>query len=268
MNWLFDQADRFFSIVNRTARFVISGGEPLVRRDLHEWVIYLSRFAPQIGRLDINTNGTLVPNDNLLHSLSNYPGSIRILVDDYGPNISAKAKDAYEAFRKVSDAVVELRDYHSENAHFGGWVDFGIYDLSKLKRKTDEQAAETNATCSTPKMGYAAMMLDGVMYHCPRQIYLIAHKVIPILPYEAIDFFDESVSDDELRGFISALYKSGKHQTCHFCDGLQENAPVRHQAAEQMTISEQYQIWEAHDGWYRQNCDKRSGEEKRGSFSN
>ncbi|MDR2357948.1 MAG: radical SAM protein [Oscillospiraceae bacterium] len=255
MEHLFEQADRYFSVIPRTARFVVSGGEPLVRSDLHEWVYFLAKFAPQIERLDLNTNGTLIPDDRLLQSLSEYPGKIRVLVDDYGSDKSVKAWEAYEAFKGVYGAEVELRDYCTKDAHFGGWVDFGIYDLYKLQRKTDEQAVKTNATCSTPKMGYAAMMLNGIMYHCPRQIYLIAHKVIPALPGEAIDFFDDSLGDAELRQRVAAFYKSGAHLTCYYCEGLQEEAPVRHPAAEQMTAAEQHRIWEAHDGWRKRNHD-------------
>lgn len=256
MEWLQRQADRYFSVIPSTRHFVISGGEALVREDLHLWVRYLSQFASQIERLDLNTNGTMIPQDNLLNSMADYPGQVRVLVDDYGPEVSKKADEAYTAFAALGGRVhVERRDYYTQNAHHGGWVDFGVYDLMTMKTKTPEEAAENHNTCSTPrKLGYAAMMIDGILYHCWRQYYLIQYGAIPRLPEEAVDFFDPSLRTDELRARVGRLLSGGMvHQTCKYCNGLHENAPVRFRPAEQMSLTEQHQAWEKNEVWREVN---------------
>jgi organic radical activating enzyme len=245
LDLLIKQADKVFSVVDKANRFIISGGEPLVRSDLAVWVEYLAKYHAQIGRLDLNTNGTIMPTEKLLLALCNFPGTVRILVDDYGAQTSPIAQDVYNAFANTlaETAVVELRDYSSENAHFGGWVDFGVFDLSKISRKSDTEAITARRTCGNTKLGLALNISNGVMYQCLRHYWLVQNGVISAA--QTVNFFDKSLSDDDICNQISAFFNDLR-ESCHYCNGLQEGAPVRYRAGEQMSNAEQYSAWNAH----------------------
>nr|WP_242831934.1 radical SAM protein [Desulfitobacterium hafniense] len=242
LDMLYKEADRFFKVVYSVERFIVSGGEVMMRSDLHEWVTYLSQYADRIGRLELNSNGTIMPSEKLLSSLSAYPGPLRLLVDNYGHEISRNAEAITGIFRSLGKADVELRDYYTENAHFGGWVDYGVYDIEKLHRKNREDTIKSWTTCSSHRSRYFMTMLDGKIYHCARQIWLVNNGIIPAVSDEVVDFFDDSQTDDDIRAKISFLYKRIAFTTCEFCNGLHEDAP-RFTPAEQLTYEEQKNYW-------------------------
>lgn len=244
MEWLQQQADRLFEIIDFADRFIISGGEVMVRRDLYRWVDHLKKYADKIGRLELNSNGTIEPDAALLQSLASYPGKKRFLVDDYGPEISRSAKKIAEIYQTIPNAIVEPRDYFSDQKYCGGWVDYGVYDLTQLHRKTKEEAVKCWSTCSSPRARYFMSVLNGKLYHCARQVWLVANEIEAEKSDELIDLFDPELPIPEMREKIAALYKMQSFETCRFCMGLHDDAP-RYKPAMQMTREEQLAIWRA-----------------------
>lgn len=242
MEQLYRQADRLFEIIDFAGRFILSGGEVMVRSDLYQWVDYLGKYADKIGRLELNSNGTIVPDDRLLRSLSDFPGQKRFLVDNYGPEISQKAQQIAQAFETVSNSSVEPRDYFSDRKYYGGWVDYGVYDLTRMRHKTKAEAVKCWSGCSSPRVRYFMSVLDGKLYHCARQVWLVAKGIEPEASGELVDLFDPSQSREGLREQIAALYRKRSFLTCEYCLGLHDDAP-RIQPAMQMTREEQLSVW-------------------------
>lgn len=242
MDWLCRQADRLFEVIDFADRFIVSGGEVMVRGDLYQWIDYLKKYADRIGRLELNSNGTIEPCFELLQSLSTYPGRKRFLVDDYGPEISKKAKQIVEAFQTVPDVLVELRDYYTDRQYCGGWVDYGVYDLTKLRRKTRAEAIKCWSGCSSPRAGYFMSVLDGKLYHCARQVWLVTKGIEPAISEDLVDLFDPQLSREMLRDRIAALYRKQAFLTCEYCLGLHDDAS-RLMPAVQMTREEQLAVW-------------------------
>lgn len=245
------QADCFFSVIDYVGRFIISGGEVMLRSDLNEWVEYLSKFSSQIGKLELNSNGTIVPTDKLIASLSEYPGKLRVMVDNYGKDKSRKADLICDLFSSLNNADVEFRNQYDGNAHFEGWLNYGVYNLAQITKKSREDAVKSWETCASHRMNYFTVMVDGKLHHCGRHIWLTYNKIIPDNSDEIVDFFDNSTSREDKRKAVAALYERIAFTSCEYCNGLQEDS-TRHPPAQQMTLDEQRDIWRVNDEYAKQ----------------
>jgi molybdenum cofactor biosynthesis enzyme MoaA len=82
---------RFFEIVDTVSIFNIGGGEPLLNKCLPEFISFVGTYRQRIQkRFEVVTNGTIVPNDDLLQALCD--NDAFVLLDDYGPNRSKNAQ--------------------------------------------------------------------------------------------------------------------------------------------------------------------------------
>ena len=61
--------DRAFEIVDKVGDFIFGGGEPFLRNDLYMIIDYVRKYLNRINRIDISTNGTIIPCDNIISSL-------------------------------------------------------------------------------------------------------------------------------------------------------------------------------------------------------
>lgn len=74
--------DLFFRAVDYIYLFQITGGEPLLYKDLQELLEYIDlNYRQQIFKLELVTNGTVLPSDELCAYFSNK--KIHIVLDDY-----------------------------------------------------------------------------------------------------------------------------------------------------------------------------------------
>lgn len=227
------QADRFFELIAHIGHFSLTGGEPLLRKDLSVLVHRLKQYSSQIGVLELFTNGTCIPDDALLSAFQAYDGSIKFVIDDYGPTISTKAKQAKDKIKCVlPHAACELRDYYSKNMHCDGWVDWKV---GRVGNKTEEEAKLTFEKCSLPqKLEFVSCVNNGVIYPCPQTRRCIELGLIPFDPDECIDLFDNSYSDSEIQARIKRRYSLPVLRACSFCDGQCDDSE-RYPPAEQMT---------------------------------
>jgi organic radical activating enzyme len=217
--FLFKCIDRYFEVVDHVSLFTISGGEPLIRSDLDEIVSYLYSYHDRFDRFEIITNGTIIPSDNLLKALGAYGKKSEILIDDYGPDLSKEAERAYKAFSSLKKARVRLRDYHSEAAHCGGWVDFGV--SKNCIKKSDSEAKALFNKCAYPqKLGFCISYINGKLWSCTPLFRLVELGNLPALPEEVFDFFDNNIPDEKLRQQIKNLYNANCLSSCAYCNGL------------------------------------------------
>lgn len=229
--------DRYFEIVDHIRLFSVSGGEPLLRTDLPLIIDKIHQYEDRIDRLEIITNGTIVPSEELIQSLSAFKIGLNFLVDNYGPDKSVNAVDASKQFQKIEGAKVTLRDYHSINMHCGGWVDYGISEESL--QKPLKETKELFAKCSYPqKLDFCTSMVNGKLYSCTQLRRLIELGVLDPDPSEVFDLFDRTSSDEDLRARIKALYNVDMLSACAYCNGICDDS-VRYPAAEQISTSKE-----------------------------
>lgn len=223
--------DRYFELVDHIGLFSASGGEPLLRDDLSSIVDKVHTYDDRIDRFEIITNGSIIPSDSLIKSLKPFGPKLNLLIDDYGSDKSVHAQEVTDKFRLIPEARVTLRDYHSENMHCGGWVDYGISEKSIKKDITAAKALF--AKCSYPqKLDFCTSMVNGKLYSCTQLRRLVDLKIIESDPNEVFDLFDDE-PDESIRKRIKALYDVSFLSACAYCNGICDDS-VRYKAAEQM----------------------------------
>lgn len=223
---------RYFQIVDQVKLFSLSGGEPMLRSDLSEIVDEIYKYFDRLERFEIITNGTIVPNEKLIKSLNRFGHKLNLLIDDYGTDKSINANTVAEKFSQIPEAKVTLRDYHSDNMHCSGWVDYGISKNSK--KKSAEEAKALFAKCSYPqKLDFCTSMVYGKLYSCTQLRRLIELGIIEPGEDEVFDLFDANLTDDNIKKRIKALYNVKTLSACAYCNGICDDSP-RYDAAEQI----------------------------------
>ncbi len=225
---------RYMGIVDYCEHFMITGGEPLLHKDLPKIIDYLfDNFSAKIGRLEIITNGTVVPSRELLESIKKNEGKFfRFLIDDYGKELSKKINEVVLALDKYS-LPYEIRDNYSEDVYCGGWFDLG--SLTEQIHTQEEASCLYKKCIPKTKMNFCFPIVDGKMIPCGpvgRRIMLGT-----AFPNEYIDLMDSTLTVEQQRQKIKNIYSYSCLETCKFCKGMCDDSP-RFMPAEQLTSDE------------------------------
>lgn len=210
-----DLVARVFEIVDFIEIFSITGGESLLHENLPDIVDFVNQYRSRIGRLEVITNGTLVPNERLIQRMK--ASNARFLVDDYGPALSVKA-DEIEALLKKHGATYERR-YNGnteKGAHCGGWVD--------LVHFSDEPASQHEAEnlfsrCLNANELRCNPVIDGKIYLCPPYEFCVRNGRIEEDPRFCIDLTDKTQSIESLREKAREFLKINVLPSCVYCNG-------------------------------------------------
>lgn len=234
---LMDGVKKFFSVVDYVDYFGITGGEPLLYRELPELMEELLRFKEQFKYMDIYSNGASVPSIELLEVLKKYGEKFRrALIDDYGEP-SSKVSEAAAMFNEYQISY-EIRDYYTENLHCGGWIDYGSAD-SPIHTK--EEAENLFSKCAYPqKMKFCYSIHKGCMIPCPPVLRLWQEGIAN--PNDYVDLNDESLSVEDIRHKILSINNAKMLDACLYCSsGMCDDSP-RFKPGEQLTSEEVLQI--------------------------
>lgn len=238
IEFLKEMMRRYFAVVPRIRKLMVSGGEPLLHPALGELVEDLRQYREQIGIFGIITNGTIVPSEKLLEAVDGFGCGFHFLIDNYGRELSVKAEeiDHLLTARGIEHIV---RNYTDTNPHCGGFIDFG--DLSVKKAQTEEEARRLFDKCAYPqKYHFSFDLIGGVMYPCGpcRRC-----KELGIADdySEYIDLFDDALTPEEQRRKIAAIYRKKSLAACAYCGGMCEDSQ-RFRPAQQLTKEELAQV--------------------------
>lgn len=216
------QIDALFLIADGVDLFDLTGGEPLLRQDLPQFIRYLlERYGARIGKLRLTTNGTLIPGAPLLESLQAWGNRTYVIVDHY--RVSSRVEEAARALREAG-VPFEAREY-AEDPHCDGWVDYG--DLSRKHGPAEARALFSR--CMVPKLGLFVCLVDGVLFPCARARILYEQGITK--DCLALDRSDRTAEDrrEALRAFLDR----STLDSCAYCNGLCQDSP-RFPPAEQL----------------------------------
>lgn len=148
-------ADIFFSKVDYIHEFVLIGGEPLLYADLAQAVQYIGeRYRSKIATFSITTNGTILPEKNLIDSCQKYEVLVRI--SNYTKSIPSLQNQYEKLVKLLTDAKVQYNlgkaDEEWWDYGFANYVDEG--EEREIIRKFDQ--------CATP----CRETRDGRLYFC------------------------------------------------------------------------------------------------------
>lgn len=188
----------------------ILGGEPLMNKNIAEMLEY-ANSKHQIKAIRIHTNGTIVPDEKLLDTitrlkkvsfyLSNYSGNsaIKILKDDEIVDILTKRNIKY--FRAPKDYT------------------WGLVPSVNLNNNiSDEQNIRQYLKCN---FKYCPCLSNGKIYPCALAKY-IADSGYHLKDMDCIDLStDKSIQDKFIK-----FYSSKSFEICKCCDFTTYNSPI------------------------------------------
>lgn len=238
VNELLSDIDKYFEIVDYVNHFAVSGGEPLMYKELPELFDGLLKHIDKIGRVEIVTNGIIVPSEELLNVLEKYGDKFyRVMIDNYGSDISKKVSESVAAFSNHNLSTM-VRDYCSENMFCGGWVDMGLLERKKHSRESTE---EVMSKCNFLEREFCFMIVNGIMDPC--LITAMNELGLEVNPNEYIDLYDDTMTIDEKREKIRRIQNSKYLDMCSYCNGLCKDS-VRIKPGEQLSLEELCKIKE------------------------
>jgi len=232
--------NQYFSIVDYVNLFTISGGEPLLYKQLPELILELLKYIDKIGKIEIVSNGTIIPNEQLINSVQMLGEKFsRFLIDDYGKSLSTKT-DEIDCVLKKNKLSYDIRSNNIEKMHCGGWVDFG--SLEEIIHTPDETEKVFHKCALSQKMHFCFGITYGYLFPCA-QVYrrLSLGQIVDSNDY--INLMDTSISVKEKQKKIIDIYNAKHLETCAYCNGMCDDSP-RFTPAEQFTNEELRKIKE------------------------
>lgn len=140
----------------------IIGGEPLLHPQLKE-IIEICAANQKIASLELTTNGTMVPKDEVLQAMRD--GRVTVHISQYD-HIAPRLKKTEPLIAKLEEyGITYAYQYHSE------WLDFGEIEEHDY---SEEELARILIHCP---MNSCAVYNQKKLYRCGRASYLDQHGV-------------------------------------------------------------------------------------------
>ena len=235
---MMEMTGRMFKIVDHVHSLAICGGEILLYKDLPALINELMKnYKNQFDQIEIITNGTIVPSEDLISAVKKCGEKFyRLLVDDYGKDLSKKVPEIVDVLEK-NQIEFRVNDYWSENMWYDGWTDFGTF---REYLHTPEEAAELYKKCFFSSRGFHYAIYGGIADPC-RTIQYRINAGLEVNPDEYIDLFDNSITIEQQREKINRINNATYLDMCRYCNGLYPGCK-RIKPAEQLTPEELQQI--------------------------
>lgn len=207
VNSVKEEIDLLFEYVDFCFCYTLLGGEPFLHKRIIEVIKYLGdRFADQIGKIKIITNGTIIPDDEIMGELKRY--DVWVSISDYTGVVpyNDKLRQLCNRFDKYGiDYSVAKQDK---------WLAFGFpqnpfcFDIGDCAQHMRE--------CSPIFHGYN----DKKVYYC--HVAWSAEK-IGKYSLEESDYIDLTTLDKKDRHIIAehclGRIKNGYISFCRLCGG-------------------------------------------------
>lgn len=184
-------------------RVVIVGGEPFLHPDLDKICEEVSAID-QILSVQLTTNGTIVPNDNLLERLKH--SVAYIVISDYG--VYSSQKDALITALEKFQIPYEVRGQ-------GKW--WRIFGKPQKFLRTEEENKQIFQSC--PYKGCLSV-LNGVFRLCPRSNYAVQLGAVPQHQTDHVSLVNDNISFEERAEQIyNLLHQTETYFPCSYCMG-------------------------------------------------
>lgn len=230
-----NQIHALFEVVDLVEIFTISGGEPLLYKQLPQLLESLLKYSDRFEKVEIISNGTIVPTQELLDIIKKYGDKFfRFIIDDYGNELSKNATQIISMFNE-NGIPYRLNDYCSDDLRFGGWVDHG--PMTNIVH-TKNEARELFAKCAQPqKMNFCFLYVDGCLYPCS-VVFRRSKLGQSVDERDYVNIIDQSLTADEKRRKISDIYNTDCLESCEYCTyAISADAP-RFKPAVQLTAEQ------------------------------
>ncbi len=220
----FDQVkkdiDLYFNAVDLVYRFQITGGEPFLYKNLKATFEYIEQYRKQIFQLEMVTNGTVMPSDDICEYLAKK--NILVILDDYRDSID-EVEEKLNAIRKKFDNFgVKYTLNHVDmwmRMYPDSYQVSDVYDSlisDNAKKSSEEMLIEKYTKCDVP---YTALH-GGKLSACNYSNY--ADKA-GVCEADENDYFNLNQFDKErkreLVEFAIGFNEKGYTEFCKKCSG-------------------------------------------------
>ncbi|MCI8512136.1 MAG: radical SAM protein [Lachnospiraceae bacterium] len=203
--------DCFFKKVDMVGEFVLIGGEPFLYADMSAAIAYIGEtYRDRIRIFSITTNGTIVPQQEVLDACRKY--KVHIRVSDYSA-----------ALGRLEKQYIRLRESLDQNKIsyvFGDkerqWFDYG-FERGSRKRQ-EEELIEVLDRCKTP----CREIRGNRYYFCVMARSVSENLQLKVGEDEYLDL-DQPENDDKktLLEFQMGYSEKGYLAMCDFCSGAE-----------------------------------------------
>ncbi|MFZ4855389.1 MAG: radical SAM protein [Desulfuromonadaceae bacterium] len=196
---------RLLACVDSIDCFRILGGEPFMHKDIARIISYCAEQG-KIVQVQLVTNGTIVPKEEVLKALAH--AKVSVYISDYGT---------------VSGNRVRLEKCLSENGivHVSDsnyiWDDMGGLDR---RNYSDERVRSVYRGCRD----ICKTLVEGLVYVCPRSAHGDKLGVIPANDHDYVDIL--AGSEDEVRHRLRTLYDVEYIEACHYCNAVEDRCKI------------------------------------------
>lgn len=185
---------------------VLVGGEPFLYRQISDIIHMLSKLE-KIKGINIYTNGTIVPTEEMAESLQNK--KVKVIISDYG---------------EISKRKTELTQYCSRNKikFFLKNTDliWGYVGNMNPRNRSKKQLIVQFRKCNN----YCRSILNGRLYYCPRAAHGDDLGYVYTKADEFVDLLKPNVDVEEILGII---YSNNYFSACDYCNyGTKEMIPI------------------------------------------
>lgn len=195
---LLKSIDKFLEIINNIVYIRVLGGEPFLNKDLEKIIKKLLK-SDKIQRIEIVTNGTIIPNNKeLLSILSNKRINVSI------------SKYPYSKIDKLTKVLIDNNiSYKIDDIKF--WLNYGpLNKRNKSIKELKRQYRKCNHVCKS--------MVNGEIHLCPRSSHGKDLKIINVSSDEYLDVLDKTTTLKEKKEKLNKLLKRKYITACDYCD--------------------------------------------------
>lgn len=214
--------DNYFNIVDYLESFNLLGGEPFLYKELDEIIHYVGeKYRKRIEHFKIFTNGTIMPNDELLKLFKLY--DMEIQISDY-TDVVPYNKKMEEIIKKLTEQ--QIKNYILKSSE---WGDFGFPE--NPNQIEDHNLIAYFEACKAPFRG----LYKNRVYFCHLETSAIRAGMFE--DFEN-DYFDLEQNDVDVKKkfleFDFGFSEEGAIQFCKKCRGCYPLNKLFVPAAEQV----------------------------------
>lgn len=216
-------ADAFFEKVDIVREFVLIGGEPFLYQRLAETIEYIGgKYRDKIILFSITTNGTIIPNQNVLDMCEKYKVLIRV------SNYSISVKGLKDKYKQLKKKLEENQISYVLGDEEHQWIDYGFETVDR-EWKTDNLIRVFDE-CHTP----CREIRGNKYYYCVMARSVSENLGIQVGKDDYLDLDKLEEHDKKvLLEFQLGYSEKGYLEMCNFCNGAEAiKYPIP--AAEQM----------------------------------
>lgn len=213
-----------FRHVDYVVSYKLLGGEPLINNELANMIMQISeKYGDKIGNIGIITNGTILPNEELINISKKY--DVKFDFSDYTDAVDYKKKFD-EVVKRVSDAGIRYEVDRSLR-----WCDFGFPE--KNKNYDFDEVREHMLSCGPLFHG----LNDGKYYYCHVAWSADKAKLLKNVQDDYIDLRTLGNGDEAKEAILEhskGNMAKGFVKLCKICGGCGNDNTDFVKAAEQM----------------------------------